>query len=92
MAKRGKSSGVDKSGGDTRGMGNLVGGGPSIVGVSGSMRARDVSRPTAEQIEAGIRQVVIRRRPPEKAATPAAPTVPKPGPPPKPAPPAAAAH
>lgn len=41
----------------------LGGGGPSIVGVSGSMRARDVSKPTAEDAEAAEKQVVIRRAP-----------------------------
>ena len=45
------------------GVGGLVGAGPSIVGVSGSMRARDVSRPAEEHEDAAERDVVIRRRP-----------------------------
>ncbi|HVF18722.1 MAG TPA: hypothetical protein VNA14_00575 [Mycobacteriales bacterium] len=49
---------------DRSGVGGLVGAGPSMVGVSGSMRARDVSRPGDEHDEAAERDVVIRRRPP----------------------------
>ena len=59
----------DKPGG-SRG---LVGGGPSIVGISGSMRARDVSRPTAKDAEAAEKRVVIRRVPRDEP--------PRPGPP-----------
>jgi hypothetical protein len=53
--------------GDARGIGNLVGGGPSIVGTSGAMRARDVSQPDADEIAAALERVVIRQRPPERA-------------------------
>ena len=41
------------------------GGGPSIVGVSGAMRARDVSRIRPEDEERAERTVVIKRRPPD---------------------------
>ena len=50
--------------GERTGIGGLVGAGPSIVGVSGSMRARDVSRPGEDHEAAAEREVVIRRRPP----------------------------
>jgi hypothetical protein len=55
------------------GAAGLTGGGPSIVGVSGAMRARDVSRVRPEHDAAAERSVVIRRRPPdpEPAAEPA---------------------
>lgn len=42
----------------------LVGGGPSIVGVSGAMRARDVSRVRAKDAAAAERRLVIKRSPP----------------------------
>ncbi|HVE98168.1 MAG TPA: hypothetical protein VNA12_03220 [Mycobacteriales bacterium] len=44
------------------GVGGLVGSGPSIVGVSGAMRARDVSRPGDAHDAAAEHDVVIRRR------------------------------
>jgi len=47
------------------GYGGLTGGGPSIVGVSGAMRARDVSRVKPEHEAAAAKRVVIRRRPPD---------------------------
>ena len=47
---------------DRTGVGGLVGSGPSIVGVSGAMRARDVSRPRAADEAAAEKTVVIRRR------------------------------
>ena len=47
---------------DRGGVGGLVGAGPSVVGVSGSMRARDVSRPGPEHEAAAERDVVVRRR------------------------------
>lgn len=56
-------------------MRGLVGAGPSKVGISGSMRARDVSRPSREDISRAASDVVIRRR--------AQPAPPKPGPPAK---------
>jgi hypothetical protein len=45
-----------------RGLRGLVGAGPSQVGVSGAMRARDAARPTAEDIEAAERDLIIVRR------------------------------
>ena len=47
--------------------GGLTGGGPSIVGVSGATRARDVSRIRDEDAEAAEKTLVIRRRPPDRA-------------------------
>lgn len=47
------------------GLGGLTEPGPSRVGVVGAMRARDVSRPRPEDLEAAEREVVIRRRPAE---------------------------
>jgi len=44
------------------GVASLVGGGPSIVGPVGAMRARDVSRPTAEDFARAEKTVVVRRR------------------------------
>ncbi len=44
------------------GIGSLVGAGPSVVGVSGAMRARDVSRPRPEQVADADANLVIRRR------------------------------
>ncbi|HEU0130526.1 MAG TPA: hypothetical protein VFQ85_05995 [Mycobacteriales bacterium] len=48
-----------------RGTANLAGGGPSIVGVVGAMRARDVSRIRPADEARAERTVVVRRRPPE---------------------------
>jgi hypothetical protein len=42
------------------GLGGLVGAGPSKVGVDGAMRARDVARPTAEDLADAERDLVIR--------------------------------
>ena len=42
----------------------LAGGGPSIVGVSGAMRARDVSRVRAKDLASAERRLVIKRTPP----------------------------
>jgi hypothetical protein len=39
-----------------------VGAGPSQVGVVGAMRARDAARPTAEDMAAAERDLVIVRR------------------------------
>ncbi|HZG94570.1 MAG TPA: hypothetical protein VEZ46_07645 [Mycobacteriales bacterium] len=55
--------GHGQSGGS--GASGLVGSGPSIVGTSGAMRARDVARPTAEDLARAERTVVVRRRLPE---------------------------
>jgi hypothetical protein len=40
----------------------IVGAGPSQVGVVSAMRARDAARPTAEDLAAAERDVVIVRR------------------------------
>jgi hypothetical protein len=45
-----------------RGLRDIVGGGSSQLGVSGAMRARDVDRPTAEDLAAAERDLVIVRR------------------------------
>gem|GEM_PF-1020615 len=52
------------------GLAGIVGGGQSQVGISGAMRARDVSRPRPEDDEAAERETVVRRRP-GNAASPA---------------------
>jgi hypothetical protein len=41
---------------------DLTGAGPSRVGVDGALRARDVNRPTSEDLAAAERDVVIVRR------------------------------
>jgi len=46
----------------------LSGGGPSQLGIDGSMRARDVSRPTKEDVANAETNVRINRR--SAAATP----------------------
>jgi len=46
----------------------LAGGGPSQLGVDGSMRARDVSRPTDDEVATAEKTVqVVRRNPPPPA-------------------------
>lgn len=45
------------------GVAQLTGGGPSQVGVSGAMRARDVSRPSHDDVTAAERLVQVSRRP-----------------------------
>lgn len=53
---------------EDRGWRDLVGSGPSQVGVSGALRARDVARPTEDDLAAADRDLVIVRRqwkPPE---------------------------
>jgi hypothetical protein len=55
----------DRSARDTsadRGLREIVGAGPSQLGVSGALRGRDVNRPTAEDLAAAERDVVIVRR------------------------------
>lgn len=42
------------------GLGGLVGGGSSKVGISGAMRARDVARPTADDLVQAEQGLVIR--------------------------------
>ena len=70
MAAKRKGSG--EGGGDRgdRGVGGLTGGGPSLVGVSGAMRARDVSRPRETDLARAEKTVVIRRREWEPPRTP----------------------
>ena len=58
-----------KGGERAGGMAGLTGAGPSIVGVSGAMRARDVSRIRKEDEERAERTVVIKRRPPDPEPT-----------------------
>jgi hypothetical protein len=45
----------------------LAGGGPSQLGVDGSMRARDVSRPTEADLDTAAEKVRISRRNPPPA-------------------------
>jgi hypothetical protein len=76
-----RGSGRPRGSGDRsaeRGVGGLVGSGPSIVGVSGAMRARDVSPVSAEQLEQASRRVVVRRRLPEAGKPAPVPTPPRP--------------
>jgi hypothetical protein len=59
-----------------RGLRGLVAAGPSQVGVTGAMRARDAARPRPEDLEAAERDLVIVRRyyvPPDGPPVPAAP-------------------
>ena len=51
-----------------RGLRDLVGAGPSQLGVSRALRVRDLNRPTDEDLAAAEKEVVIARRnwqPPE---------------------------
>jgi hypothetical protein len=43
------------------GLAGLVASGPSKVGIQGAMRARDVSRPRQEDLDAAERELVIRQ-------------------------------
>ena len=82
MPDEGRGAGRPRAGHDRpseRGVGGLVGSGPSIVGVSGAMRARDVSPVSAELLEQASKRVVVRRR---TADVPPAPHGPVPHPPP----------
>jgi hypothetical protein len=45
-----------------RGLRDLVGGGVSQLGLSGALRARDVNRPSADDLAAAERALVIVRR------------------------------
>jgi hypothetical protein len=47
---------------DERGLRDLVGAGPSWLGVDGALRARDVNRPTAEDLAEAEREVQVVRR------------------------------
>lgn len=58
-SRRGKRQGGDGPG---RGLRNLVGAGPSQLGVEGALRGRDVNRPTEEDLAEAEREVQIVRR------------------------------
>ena len=58
------------AGREGRAVSGLTGGGPSIVGVSGGMRARDVSRIRPADLARAEKTVVIRRREPDPPRTP----------------------
>ncbi|MGZ4617276.1 MAG: hypothetical protein ACXV3F_00825 [Frankiaceae bacterium] len=47
------------------GLSSLIGAGRSRVGVGGAMRARDVSRPSKEDMAAAEREVVVKRSRPD---------------------------
>jgi hypothetical protein len=47
------------------GLSSLIGAGRSRVGVGGSMRARDVSRPSEEDMAAAEQEVVVKRSRPD---------------------------
>ena len=59
--RRGRPS-ADRADGDP-GIGSLTGGGPSQLGVDASMRARDVSRPDADQLAEAEDLVQVSFRP-----------------------------
>jgi hypothetical protein len=72
-SRRGDSG--QRGGGDERAAAALTGGGPSQLGVVGSMRARDVSRPTLQDLAEAERLVQVSYRPrshPRPAIPPAA--------------------
>jgi hypothetical protein len=56
-----------RGGGEERAAAALTGGGPSVLGVKGSMRARDVSRPRAEDVAEAERLVQVSYRPRPKS-------------------------
>jgi hypothetical protein len=49
---------------------NLIGGGGSKVGISGAMRARDVAQPSAEDLAAAERELVIKHAAPRADTRP----------------------
>ena len=57
--RRGKA---DTATGTERGLRDLVGAGPSQLGVSGALRGRDVNRPTEAELAEAEREVVLVRR------------------------------
>jgi hypothetical protein len=63
MATAPRKGGGARSGGGERPPGGLVGGGPSQLGVDGSMRARDVSRPSETDVDTAERNVRVSYRP-----------------------------
>ncbi|MDQ6876081.1 MAG: hypothetical protein M3042_13605 [Actinomycetota bacterium] len=54
--------GGERSHDDERGLRGLVGAGPSQVGVSGALRARDASRPTEEDVTTAEQTLRVVRR------------------------------
>jgi hypothetical protein len=56
-------------GGDDGAMTGLTGGGPSLLGVDGSMRARDVSRPREEDVAVAEELVQVSYRPRSRPAS-----------------------
>jgi hypothetical protein len=52
------------------GLGGLVGAGPSKVGIDGAMRARDVARPSAEDLAEAQRELVLRHAAPRGESRP----------------------
>ncbi|HEU5033352.1 MAG TPA: hypothetical protein VFT62_01195 [Mycobacteriales bacterium] len=62
MASSGRR-GQPRVDGDERAAAALTGGGPSQLGVNGSMRARDVSRPTPAEVAEAERLVQVSYRP-----------------------------
>jgi hypothetical protein len=57
-----KGRGTRRGSDAERSLRGIVGAGPSQVGVSGAMRARDAARPTAGDLAAADRDLVIIRR------------------------------
>ncbi len=57
------ADGADEESADRRegGLSSLIGAGRSRVGMGGAMRARDVSRPSEEDLAAAEEEVVLRR-------------------------------
>jgi len=58
----GEASQADRSGGAERGLRGLVGAGPTQVDVTAAMRARDASRPSAEELATAEAELVVVRR------------------------------
>lgn len=58
-----------KGGEDGAHVAALSGGGPSQLGISGSMRARDVSRPDAQDVADAERLVQVSYRPPRSRSS-----------------------
>lgn len=65
MVDRRSGQGRSSSSAPGQGVASLVGGGPSLVGPVGAMRARDVARPRESDYARAEKTVVVRRRPVE---------------------------
>lgn len=61
-AKRRKRSNAAKPDAAERALRDLVGAGPSQLGIEGALRARDVNRPTEQDLAEAQRDVVLVRR------------------------------